>query len=217
MSDDCDFFQCDTCKKRLKVPVVLRNGKKICKGHLNPDFNEFTIDIKFNNYLNAIEYIENVLNKIQSVCNDYRNKTENFSKNLDESLNKKKRIYEKIHYINLNQELKHLNTEFSKYKESITKIINDNKLDCKEIDKYVSDFKCQLNLVSAVKKVNQIMNEVTAKYNEINAKTNATTNIRLSEPKLNITLQTNDMIIKGPLVITCCCLDRLKPVIYLVI
>jgi hypothetical protein len=213
MTDDYDYFQCDHCKRRLKVPVVLKDGKKVCKSHLDPNFKDFILDIKLNKFLYATENIEHTLNHIQSQCQTYRKITGYYS-NLDENLNKKKRIYQKIHHMNLDKEFEYLNIEHSKY-ESIEKIKNENNLDLKEIDRFIYDIRVQLNSISVFKKVKQLKEDVAEKSKELNDKTEKLRSIHLNKPPLNIELRPNDKIENA--IITCCCLDRLKPVIYLVI
>ena len=217
MNDDYDFLKCDDCKNRLREAVILRDGRKVCKTHIEPDNNDYVPDIKLNNYLNASESIENTLNKTQTLSQEYTKAIERLKK-FENSLSNKQIIYKKIFPFNLRQELKKLNQQNSKLNDIIKNSIDANKLDFKEVDKRISDFKCQLNLVSAVNKINQLKEEVTELYNEISTKINNLRTVKLVEPKMNVTLQKNNICTNElSIIITCCCLDRLQPVIYLVI
>jgi hypothetical protein len=217
MSDDYDYFKCDTCKKRLKEPVILRNSKKICKSHLEPGDDDFIIDVKFNNYLNGLDHMENLNNNIQNLCQEYQSLRENILKKLNDKKDNKISICKKIHYLNLNQELKGLNQENSKFNDTIYNIIKANEVDIKKINELISKNKSFLNFINAVNKLSTIEKDANDLYNEINLKLRSLRNISLSEPKYNITLQTSNMIINDPFLITCCCLDRLQPIIYFVI
>jgi Zn-dependent oligopeptidase len=173
MADDCDFFECDNCKKRLKEPVILKDGKRICKSHLEPGINDYIKDSKLHNYLSTSENVENTINNIKKLCQEYQTKREHCLKQLkalEENLNNKKILFEKIYYMNWRQELKESNQESSKLIENKMNIINANVVDLEKINKDISDYTSQLNLVSAINKLNKIHEEVMDLYNQINEK-----------------------------------------------